>query len=345
MLNEWYDNANTDRKSVKPPNLPQTEKITQISSENGLHDTPSETDEGNNVKEKRKRTRTRKTRTKIQTKQTKVQQQEKEKNKEKDKEIFRNQGDVDANDKKSVLINKAHTSLNQSSNEHRSFPGINTTSHTSQNNSDPSYLNDGGISHPRIHIHDPYSIENPYFFLVSDKNVYVNNVRNNWMFNGIQNVTAQFHHFGCDINDEQPIKLIPNRERTGSRHGKMMIFFQHKPQALQFIECVNAIQGKLDLHQKKVLLTAQFALRNNMVDQRNYTKSVTGVYCDINQNCNAIELKFNRAIESCGKGKFTARCSHNKRRFNCKVGSKELRDKAVTCLIKRKDLCTAVGTW
>lgn len=184
----------------------------------------------------------------------------------------------------------------------------------------------------------------------SGKNVYVNAVPNNWMLHGIENVVAHFHHFGCQVNDEQRMKLLPNRGH--GTVGSMMILFEHDIQASQFIECVNAIKEKLDVNQQKVFVTAKFAMKNNMVDSGLYTKSLTGVYCNIDQNCNEVETILKEALVICRIAKsiheikFQAPCVPEYTfRFNYKVASKELRDEALACLIKRDDICTSVGTW
>ena len=85
------------------------------------------------------------------------------------------------------------------------------------------------------------------------------------------------------------------------------------------------------------------------------TKSLTGMYCDINQSLDLhvlnVELMFKREIVACGIAKsiheieFEAPCSPTNHRINYKLASKQLRNQAVACLIKRNDVCTAVGTW
>lgn len=186
---------------------------------------------------------------------------------------------------------------------------------------------------------------------LSIKNVHIHNVPHHWLLNGIQNIIHHLHHFGCDVNDEQPMTLIPN-SKNGTL-GKMMILFEHSLQASQFIQCVNTIQEKLDTNQKMIFLTAEFAWAKKMIDSCSYNKSLTGVYCNINtqQNRTTVESMFKKEMVTCGVAKsirkitLEAPCPVNTNRFNYKAASKKLRDQAVACLIKRRDICTAVGTW
>ena len=130
--------------------------------------------------------------------------------------------------------------------------------------------------------------------------------------------------------------------------------FEHDEQASQFIECVNTIQVDLDIDKQKDFLSAEFAWRNKLVDEHKDANSFTGVYCDINPNlidCNMVELMLRRAIITCSIAKsmdeikFEPPCFPSARRINYKAASKKLRNQAVACVIKKTDMCTAVGTW
>ena len=246
---------------------------------------------------------------------------------------------------------QTEASPNQFSREHYAFQGARSTIHMDQGNS-------VRLSQPRRHQpYDPEFLEKSYrteivvaqhqlqdlnrqtqvphvgdefmfhdqrmthhqvnkVHAYSSKNVYVNRISNQLMFNGIRDVIDHFHHFGCDINDEQPMKFIPNQ---GGKYGKMMILFENEQQASQFIQCIRTIQEKFDVDQRKVLL-AQFARTNMQVGSRNHSKSLTGVYCDINKNCNEVESMLKNGIVTCGKKiKFAAPCLPHEHRFKYKA--------------------------
>ena len=239
---------------------------------------------------------------------------------------------------RSALDRRTSTSTNR-------FPSDHTSLHTGQTNP-----NAGRISEPKRNYDAAMRNRHPDSY--STKNVYVKHIPNNWMLNGIQNVIDHLHEFGCDINDEQPITLAPNRKN--GELAIMMIWFEDKEQASQFIECVNTIQVDLDVDKQKVFLSAGFTWRNPMVDERKYAKSFTGVYCDIDPkltDCNKAQLMVSRAIVGCKIAKsmneieFEPPCFPSTRRINYKARSKKLRNQAVACLAKRDDICRAVGTW
>ena len=264
----------------------------------------------------------------------------------------------------------AQTSSNQFSSQHHSLPGASSTGHARHDNGGQTNQNSnaGRISQRRTHVHDPYNVDIPLrtvnvvvedesnqVHAYSRKNVYVDSVPNNWMLYGIHNVIAYLHQFGCDLNDEQPMKLISNP--GPGILGAMMILFQHEQQAREFIQCINTIAGKFDVNynQENVFLNARFARTNTNESEIYYTKSLTGMYCDINQlhdlNLVDVQLMFKREIVACGIAKsiheieFEAPCSPTNHRINYKLASKQLRNQAVACLIKRNDICSAVGTW